>query len=268
MPTGASSMTGENDGGAGDEAGTPFAAWRSEIISEFRLRGAERCAAASPFPGFPQILESIIEALDVAPVGPWLDVGGGLGGTASWIERTTRRQVHLVDPVVEDLSSARDLFPGLSVSCGDVDRLPVRSGTVSAVVLDGVVSERADVVPLLREVKRVLAARGRLAVTDLWSSGASGGGVGPRYFRSLEDFVAVAERGGLALTHVAVADVSVGWWSQAAEQVHDEIAVRHRSSPAYERWCAQLERLQRVLDSGEVLAAGLVLGAAEPLGPS
>lgn len=60
------------------------AMWRADIIDEFRLRGAKRCAAASPSPGFPQVLESLVSTIEDARRGLWLDVGGGLGGVASW----------------------------------------------------------------------------------------------------------------------------------------------------------------------------------------
>ena len=46
--------------------------WRADIISEFRLRGTERCAAASPTSGFPVLLDSMLSALADTPDRPWL----------------------------------------------------------------------------------------------------------------------------------------------------------------------------------------------------
>lgn len=74
------------------------ARWRAEIIKDFRLRGEERCVAASPGSGFPQLLDTTLVALGQAPPSPWVDLGGGLGGVGSWLQRRTHRSVFLVDP--------------------------------------------------------------------------------------------------------------------------------------------------------------------------
>ncbi len=233
--------------------------WRADIIRDFRLRGAERCAAASPVPGFPQILDSVLGVLTSAPEGPWIDVSADLGGTASWIERTTRRQVELFDSSPTRLRAARRLFPHLSVACADVSRLPVRRRGVSVAIVSNLVSMLDDVDPVLREAHRILVDGGLVAVTDLWAVDAATRRIGPRTHHCLEGFRKRAERHSLDVVHVAVADLSTGWWSSAAEQVDEEIRLRFGARPGFGEWTRDQDRLAGALDDDLVVAAGLIL---------
>ncbi|MEP1123679.1 MAG: class I SAM-dependent methyltransferase [Ilumatobacter sp.] len=235
------------------------ATWRADIIQEFRLRGAERCAAASPMPGFPQILDSILGVLASAPEGPWIDASADLGGTASWIERTMRRQVELFDSSPPRLRSARRLFPHLAVACAHASRLPVRNGGVSVVIVGNLVSLFDEVDPMLHEAHRILSDGGLVAVTDLWAVDAATRRVGPRTFHSLEGFRERAERHSLDVVHVAVADLSTGWWSSAAAQVDEEIRLRFGHRPGFPDWARDQDRLAGALDEDLLVAAGLVL---------
>jgi ubiquinone/menaquinone biosynthesis C-methylase UbiE len=234
--------------------------WRAEIIADFRLRGAERCAAASPTPGFPQLLDSVLFALAGAPPGPWLDVGGGLGGTASWIERTQHRRVVVVDGSFAAVSAARQLFPELDVGCADAADLPIRHRSVPAAIVSGVVSLLADVDGLLAELRRVLIDGGRVAMTDLWSATSSTWKVGANTFWSLEDLERRAVAHGFGVQHAAVSELTSGWWSSSATQVNDEIIERHSRSPQFAAWRRDLEHLDRIVAGGDVVPAAVVLG--------
>jgi SAM-dependent methyltransferase len=245
-----------------DDIGAVFdqaSLWRAEIIAEFRLRGAERCAAASPTPGFPQLLDSVLFALAEAPSGPWLDVGGGLGGTASWIERTQQRRVVVVDGSFAAVSAARRLFPPLDVGCADAGLLPIRGGSVPVGIVSGLVSLLDDVDGLLAELRRVLVEGGCVAMTDLWSASASTWRVGMNTFWSLEDIVRRAQDHGFGVRHVAVSDLASGWWSTSATQVSDEIAERYSQHPQYGAWRRDLEHLDRVIAAHHVTPAAVVL---------
>ncbi|HSP29187.1 MAG TPA: methyltransferase domain-containing protein [Ilumatobacteraceae bacterium] len=234
--------------------------WRAEIIAEFRLRGSERCAAASPTPGFPQLLDSVGFALADAPPGPLLDVGGGLGGTASWIERTQHRDVVVLDASFAAVSAARQLFPELDVGCADAAGLPIRHGSVPAAIVSGVISLLADVDGLLAELRRVLAGGGRVAMTDLWSATSSTQRIGANTFWSLEDIQRRAEAHDFQVQHLAISDLGCGWWSSSAAQVNDEIVERHNQHPQYGAWREDLEHLDRVVASRQVVPAAMVLG--------
>jgi ubiquinone/menaquinone biosynthesis C-methylase UbiE len=235
-----------------------LALWRAEIIKEFRLRGAERCAAASPTPGFPQLFDSLRSVVDRTG-GRWLDVGGGLGGTASWVERTSRATVIVVDPAESSLIAARQLFPSLVVAVGSGTRLPVADGSIDVVLLNGVASLLDDLDGVAEEVRRVATSAGRVLVTDLWSASSRSFEVGPNRFHSIEAFASTWARHHFVIGHVAVADTSAGWWSSAARQINDEIVRRHSRDAGFDRWYADLQHLDEVMTSGDLVAAGLVL---------
>lgn len=235
------------------------ALWRADIISSFRLRSAERCAAASPAPGFPQVLDSLLESLTDVPAGAWLDVGGGLGGAASWIGRTRRRTVIVVDPAIDSLHAAGRLFPELPRIGGTGEQLPFRAGSVAVAILNGVVSLLDDVQPVVAELRRVLHPDGKVLVTDLWSRSSETHRSEPNTFWSLEDLIAVAAEHGFAHAHLAVGEVTTGWWSSAAEQVDAEMFARHAGRAEFEQWRVDQAHIRVVLASGAVLAAGIVL---------
>lgn len=240
------------------------ALWRAEIISRFRLRGAERCAAASPSPGFPRLLNSMVGAIGEPPPGTWLDVGGGLGGVASWIGRTLGRTVVSLDPSVRSLQASCQLFHEVPVVAATGQHLPVRSGSVPVVLLCGVVSLLDDLEPLIAEAGRVLRDDGSVIVTDLWSATASSVESPPNVFWSLERFLQVAGTQGLHQRHVAVTDTSTGWWSESAAQVADEIRRRYADREGFDAWRRDTEHLETVVAEGAVLAAGAVLSRDAP----
>jgi SAM-dependent methyltransferase len=234
--------------------------WRADIIADLRLRGTERRAAASPTPGFPQLLESVVFALADASGGPWLDVGGGLGGTASWIEQTHDRRVLVADTSFAAVDAARQLFPILDVACADATGLPIRDSSVAVAVVSGLVSLLADVDTVFTELRRVLTAEGRIAMVDLWSSSTSTWQDSPNTFWSLEEIERRAGAHDLRVRHVAVADLATGWWSSLASRVNDAIVERHAEDPEYGAWRRDADHLDRVMGSGRVIPAALVLG--------
>lgn len=241
---------------------TPFeepALWRADIIADFRLRGEERCAAASPVPGFPQILRSVVSVLEDVPDGPWVDIGGGLGGVSSWLERHLGVETIVLDAEVQSLRAARRLFPSLRTAACDVSALPLGNRSAAVAIVSGVASLLDDLDAMLGEVRRTIDPAGVLVVVDLWSTSQSTRRHDPNTFWSIEEFALRADGHGLVRTHVAVADTTTGWWSGAARQVSDEIDRRYAGREAYRAWRSDQDHLQAVIESGTVLPAGVVM---------
>jgi hypothetical protein len=131
---------------------------------------------------------------------------------------------------------------------------------VPVAVVSGLVSLLDEVDMILAQLRRVLAAGGRVALTDLWSSSRSTWRKRPNTFCWLEDIERRAGTHGFVVHHVAVADLATGWWSSAAKQVDDEIVERHAGDPVYGAWRRDVEHLERVMGSGRVVPAAIVLG--------
>lgn len=202
----------------------------------------------------------MMSALDDVAHGPWLDVGGGMGGTASWIERTYHRHVIVADAATGSLRAARQLFASLDVVAALASSLPIRDHGVQVAVVNGVVSLLDDPDQLLAERRRVLVSNGRVVVTDLWSTNSETVRNDPNTFRAVEDIARLAEGHGFRVQHVAAADLSTGWWSSTATDINDEIANRHASDPGYEHWRRDLDHLDEIIGARTVIPAGLLLG--------
>jgi SAM-dependent methyltransferase len=231
------------------------ALWRAEVIEELRLRGAERCAAACPGPGYPQLLATVIEGLDDSPPGPWIDLGGGLGGVADWLMRQTRRQIVAFEPNPGSIAGARRLFPLVPLVRASAERVPVRDASVSGVIVSGVISLFDSIEGIVAEAARVLVPGGGFAVTDLWSTTDRTTPAPPNTFWAVEDVVAAAERAGFDSVGFAVCSTDIGWWGTSAQQVDEIIERRYRARPGYAEWTKDKEHLTRVV-TAELVTAG------------
>ena len=237
--------------------------WRSDIISDFRLRSEERCAAASPGPGFPQFLDTMLDALADSPPGPWIDVGGGLGGVGSWLNRRSGRPIVLVDSSPSAVVAASSLFPELDVVTGSGAALPLVDSGAGAVILSGVISLHADITSLLGEAHRVLSVGGMVTVSDLWSATDRPVIRPPNTFWSLEEVRDRCGPLGLDMHSVAACETSVGWWSAADDQVHDEMRRRHGDHPVFERYEADRRHIQAAVGTGQLIAASITFVRAD-----
>lgn len=235
------------------------ALWRAEIIRDLGIRGIERCAAACPDPGFPQLLDSILAAVTATPSGTWIDVGGGLGGVSDWLMRRTRRRVVMFEPTEGSCQAASSLFPLLPVVRAPAECLPVPDQGASAVVACGVVSLLDDLAAVVGECGRVLRTDGVLAIADLWSSSNTSRRDAPNVFWAFEDVVSAATDHSMEVVDVAVCNVGTGWWSGATEQVHDVIRAKYTDRAGYDDWARDQEHIATVLEAGEVLAGAISL---------
>ncbi|OBH74972.1 SAM-dependent methyltransferase [Mycobacterium mantenii] len=102
-----------------------------------------------------------------------LDAGSGIGGTARYVADRCGCAVTAVDLTDEYCDTHRwlnrlvGLGDSITVTQGDVTALPFPPGAFDVVVSQHVQMNVADKARLYRETRRVLTARGRLAMWDL-----------------------------------------------------------------------------------------------------
>ena len=233
------------------------AIWRASIIDELCLRGEDRQAAASPAPGLPQLSELLVAALERAPKGPIVDVGGGLGGLTDRLDRSTARTCVLVEPSECSVDAAAQLFPSIAITRARADALAVRSNSCGGLVLCGVVSLMVEIESWMSEARRVLRPGGVLFVADLWSSSTTSIDRPPNRFWSIEALSLHAARSGFVRRELAVCEPTVGSWSGAGSMVAERLRRRHRLDDAFAPWEEDQRHLDDVLSSGAVVAGGV-----------
>ena len=231
--------------------------WRVEVIRAMGLAGDELVEAASPSPAFPQLLWFVARAVEAAPAGTVVDLGGGLGGLAHALHDRTGRPAVSLEASWACCDEARRLFPGLPTVRASASRLPLAPASVGVAVMSGVASLLDDVGPALAEARRVLVPGGRFVLLDLVAGGPRDQASGPNRFRAVETLEAELRAHGLDVDERAVASVESGRWGDVADAVNREVIRRHRGDPGFERWLDDHRHVARVLASGRVLMAGL-----------
>ncbi len=108
--------------------------------------------------------EALADGLALAerPIDRLLDVGGGSGRAAAAL---TGPEITVVDASLGMLGRARRVR-GLDALAGDATRLPVRDGSVDAVIIVDALHHLPDADAAFAEVARVLAPGGALVVSE------------------------------------------------------------------------------------------------------
>lgn len=156
---------GEEDVAAWDESGLPddaFADWLTDRIarrpSGSRAREVYGAEGVHDFARRP-----VLEALRLAPGDHLLDVGCG-GGLLLRDALATGAAATGIDHSDEMVRLAHERAPGADVVLGRAEELPFADGAFTAVSMSVVFFFFPDPLRVLREARRVLAPRGRLAV--------------------------------------------------------------------------------------------------------
>lgn len=132
-------------------------------------QAAFRRASGAEFrPGGLTLSEELAQACDLRPGERVLDLGCGVGSTASYLSRRWELQVTGLDASPEFVAEARSRDRQVDWAVGRAEAVPFPDGHFDAVFAECFLSGLDDPVPALREVKRVLRPGGRLAVSDMY----------------------------------------------------------------------------------------------------
>ena len=138
-----------------------FAESADDLHGRLRTLGRrDAIALACRGSGNPDSLAWLAEGLDLGEDRLVVDVGGGTGGPAAWLEDRYRCRVVVVDPVEEAARVAADVFGVPTLVAGGA-AVPLRGGAHAVLVL-GVVSVVDDPRALLAESRRLAPRLGLL----------------------------------------------------------------------------------------------------------
>ncbi len=132
------------------------------------------------------LADLLVDLVDPAPGTRALDVGCGPGAmTVRLARRLGTPAVVAVDPSAPFVAAVRARLPGLEVHEADAARLPFADAAFDLVVAQLVVHFMPDPVAGLREMRRVTAPGGRLAV-DVWDHAGESGPLAA-FWRAVRD---------------------------------------------------------------------------------
>ena len=94
-----------------------------------------------------------------------VEVGAGTGNFLSLFSSITDRLI-AVDLTEAMLEQARIHYPGLDLVAGDAVRLPLRSRSVDLVTTAQMLHHVREPIPVLKEMRRVVAPTGRVLIVD------------------------------------------------------------------------------------------------------
>jgi len=144
-----------------------------EVLSDLDRHDA--VAAACRGSGNPAALAWLAEACELDESTRLLDLGGGLGGPAAWVEDRYGCAVVMADPVTEAARVARATF-GLRGAAATGASLPFADSSFDVCWLLGVVSVVESISAVLGEVARVAPTFGAIAYVSTSAESVESGG--------------------------------------------------------------------------------------------
>ena len=201
-----------------------------------------------------------------------VDVGAGAGGVTARCAADGRRLI-AVDGSPQLAAHARTVH-GLPALAGLADRLPLRNGSIDAVLLLDVIEHVPDPVALLREARRVVRDDGVVVVTVpahrwLWSAADEWLGHRTRYSRrDVERELAMASLEPAFVSHVFSWLVAPAWLVRRASVSVDAatgLNQNHRLAQVGARVLGRAERA--VLRYARLPFGTSILATARPVPP-
>lgn len=180
----------------------------------------DRIAAACRGSANPAALAWLAEELSIGPTSLVGDLGAGLGGPATWLNRRWQCPIVAVDPSPGAVAGARSLF-GLDVVQAAADQLPFPDAVFDIGLLLGVVSVVDGLDAVLREAGRV--AR-RLGLLDYCSTSPATLDAGGSTFRTPQGLVEALGAGGWDVDQIVSIDVPTPTpWARAADAAQNGV---------------------------------------------
>ncbi|GFK92184.1 Demethylrebeccamycin-D-glucose O-methyltransferase [Fundidesulfovibrio magnetotacticus] len=144
----------------------------------FELEDFLRAAGPALRPGGTTLTALALEHCRLPEGALVADVGCGRGASLALLEGKGFRAVG-IDPSAALLSQAPREAPGARLALGRAEALPFKPGRFAAAFCECVLSLTADPLRALREIRRVLAVGGFLALSDLYLRDPQAGGAEP-----------------------------------------------------------------------------------------
>jgi arsenite methyltransferase len=128
-----------------------------------------RSAAGAEFrPGGLGLTEELVRECGLQPGERVLDLGCGVGSTASYLAKRWGVSVVGLDSSARFLEEAEARDPGVVWVLGRAHQIPFDEGSFDMVICECFLSTVDDPAHVLREIRRVVRSGGRLAVTDMY----------------------------------------------------------------------------------------------------
>lgn len=233
--------------------------WHAERVTEagLALGLADLVPIACRGSSHPRLLDHVAHLIGARPGLTVLDGGCGLGGPMAWLARERGCSVVGVDLMASAARCARRLFPSSTVVVASLTALPFGPAVFDAAWALGSLSTIADVDAAARELHRVLAPGGRLAVYDFVAATAIPWGA-----PVANAFTAPGALGG----HLAAAGLTVlasarapsvgsppATWREPILAVEREIAQCHGGDPRYRLEARERAAFGRLQLSGRIV---------------
>lgn len=226
----------------------------------------------------PRYVDWLIARLGIGAQDRVLDVGSGPGGPAVYLATATGCRITGIEIDEDGIAAARELAAGAGLGdraefvAADAMRMPFPDASFDVAVSLNVMNAFEDKVALLRELRRALAADGRLAVLtgtfdlpldEADRAALSRGGRVTQHFDTLAGYRAMLAEAGFRVEEVTeyAADfgVQVGRWA-AAYREHAGAVAAEQGADGAERHIAYFDAYARLIDEGR--AANHLLIAA------
>lgn len=209
--------------------------------------------------GSPGVLRWLLDRLAVTSADRMLDAGAGVGGPAAFAQAETGVRPVLSEPEAGACRAARRLFDLPVVQAASA--LPFASGSLDVVWSLGVLCTVPDQPHLLAELRRVLAAEGRLGLLVFVATGPLPEQPSGNRFPTRARLDSLLADAGLRVQDSASASDFAGspaLWQEQAAAVEAELERRHGDDPAWRVAGEQSAVIGRLLVAGDLVGTMVV----------